>query len=216
MNFDGSVVLKGFVTIQVQNFGKYSEDQINRVSESTTASAKALAVALLKKYKPEALETKEVQDVNKAGEDDSTLSYHFEISARDAYLLLGDIDSRKNTPDFDRKAEKFFSIRRLYPGSISKMPLDMKKEAMEALSKVGFTGYSYQVFVKVGESGKFASDYIQSKKHFYLQHLTISKLKENFSQFNVSWIEPPKESDGKNTQSGSSATIPETVDSKTV
>lgn len=208
--YDESLMLTGYVSIQTQNFGNYSEDQIRKVSESQTASAKALAAALLKEYSPEALDEEVQGDVKEKG-NDSTLSYHFEVPAKDALAILNEIDKEKNTPDFDKKADRFFAVRKLYPGSLSKMPLDMKKEAMEALSRVGFTGYSYQVFVKVGKSGKFASDYVQSKKHFYLQHLSIENLKRTkFSQFNVSWIEPPKESDGTGTKSGKSATTPET------
>lgn len=177
-----TIILEGFVTIQKQNFGVYSDEQIKSASESLTASASHLAKML--KKRAGLTEDQIPENADDGGNKDkdkpkSTQTYHFSIGAKDAVELLNTIDRVEDTEDFTKKFQRYLGVKKMYPGSISQLPLNMKKEAMSALTAVGFTGYSYQVSIRFSESGKFKDDYTQSKKHSYLIPLNIDYLKKH-------------------------------------
>jgi hypothetical protein len=205
--------IQGYVVIQQHKLGNYTDAQIKKTSESLTPSAKALQKALIKAGRlanPDEGKDSTDSSSNKGSKSKSTITRRFEMDMGDAVKLLNHIDKDGNTPEFDNKLEKYLKVKRLYPGSISQLPLNERKEAMLALQKVGFTWYSYQVYIRVSESGKPDADFIKSKKHSYLIKLSFEHLENHqFSDFNVKWATETEAQDQDPDDNPSEGTVEE-------
>lgn len=182
--------LTGYISVQLENNGKTTEDRLNSISQSLVASANAL------KKRLEALEQSsgnpnDSRDQNNDNGIRSTDTYHFEISPEKAIAALQAIDRVGNTEAYNLHMSKLEQVRDSIGCDPKDLPLDQKVEAFKKLNQVGFMSYSYQVSIRVPQPN--SSDvFIRSKKHHRMESLSENSAKAILDAYVSKWLEEYK------------------------
>lgn len=182
--------LTGYISVQLENNGKTTEDRLNSISQSLVASANAL------KKRLEALEQSsgnpnDSRDQNNDSGIRSTDTYHFEISPEKAIAALQAIDRVGNTEAYNLHMSKLEQVRDSIGCDPKDLPLDQKVEAFKKLNQVGFMSYSYQVSIRVPQPN--SSDvFIRSKKHHRMESLSENSAKAILDAYVSKWLEEYK------------------------
>lgn len=189
----GPNTLTGYISVQLENNGKTTEDRLNSISQSMVASANALKKQL------EALEQSTVDSSGQQQSDNSTRStdtYHFEIQPEKAIAALQAIDRVGNTEAYELHMSKLNQVRDSIGCDPKDLPLDRKVEAFKKLNQVGFMSYSYQVSIRVPVPN--SSDvFIRSKKHHRMESLSEKSAKAILDAYVSKWLETENKPESK-------------------
>jgi hypothetical protein len=206
---DSPNTLTGYISVQLENNGKTTEDRLNSISQSMVASANALRKQL------EALEQstgnpKDSGDQNNDNNVRSTDTYHFEIQPEKAIAALQAIDRVGNTEAYNLHMSKLNQVRDSIGCDPKDLPLDRKVEAFKKLNLVGFMSYSYQVSIRVPQPNN-SDVFIRSKKHHRMESLSEKSAKAILDAYVSKWLETENKPESNDKSAKATGSQPEAV-----
>lgn len=152
-------------TSQAHTCAKYSEKQIQSVSNALSASANYLR-KLVEGNKEPSNQNGDKKD-SKESHEISTVSVHADSSYKDALIGFTEYDSREVDSDaYSVKRQKYDKVRQKYP-NVDILTRDVKVQALKELDAVGFRYYSITVTAFVMKDGLTRT--VRSKSHHRLE-----------------------------------------------